>query len=71
MKLFDDFGRRLPSDGDRLFSDKPSFYYKLNQPDIEYDLILKRSIKYNFCKNSYYCPRTKRLTFLIILLTSG
>ncbi len=52
MKLFDDYGRRLPSDDDRLFGDKRSFYYKLNQPDIDYDLILKRAIKYNFCKNN-------------------
>ena len=51
MKLFDDFGRRLPSDGDRLFSDKPSFYYKLNQPNFDYNLILERAKKYNLCSN--------------------
>ena len=49
MKLFSDYGRRLPSDGDRIFGDKPSFYYKLNQPDIDYDLILERAKKYNLC----------------------
>jgi len=52
LKLFDDFGRRLPSDGDRVFSNKPSFYYKLNQPDVDYDLILERARKYNLCPNN-------------------
>ena len=51
MKLFTDFGRRLPSDDDRVFGPTPSFYYKLKQPDINYDLILKRAKKYNLCKN--------------------
>ena len=51
MNLFNDFGRRLPSDDDRLFGDKPSYYYKLNQPNIDYDLILERAKKYNFCSN--------------------
>lgn len=52
MNLFSDFGRRLPSDDDRVFGDKPSFYYKLNQPDIDYDLILKRAKKYNLCEDA-------------------
>jgi len=51
LKLFTDFGRRLPSDDDRIFGVKPSFYYKLNQPAIDYDLILERAKKYNLCKN--------------------
>ena len=49
MKLFDDFGRRLPAHGDRVFGDKPSFYYKLNQPKIDYELIFQRAKKYGLC----------------------
>ena len=49
LKLFDDFGRRYPSVEDRLFSDKRSFYYKLDQPNVDYDLILERAKKYNLC----------------------
>tara|TARA_B100000902_G_scaffold233969_1_gene221820 strand:- start:6627 stop:7436 length:810 start_codon:yes stop_codon:yes gene_type:complete len=49
LKLFDDFGRRLPSKDDRVFNDKPSFYYKLNQPKIDYNLILQKAKKYNLC----------------------
>ena len=51
MKLFDNYGRRYPSEDDRLFSDKRSFYYKLKQPKIDYNLILKRAKKYNLCSN--------------------
>ena len=51
MKLFDDFGRRLPAHGDRVFGDKPSFYYKLNQPKIDYALILQRAKKYGLCSD--------------------
>jgi len=47
--MFDDFGRRLPSNEDRIFGDTPSFYYKLKQPDIDYDLILNRAIKHDLC----------------------
>ncbi len=49
MKLFDDFGRRIPTNEDRVFGDKPSFYYKLNQPKIDYELILQRAKKYDLC----------------------
>ena len=42
LKLFDDFGRRLPSNDDRVFGPKPSNYYKLKQPDISYNSILER-----------------------------
>ena len=51
MKLFDDFGRRLPTHGDRVFGDKPSFYYKLNQPKIDYEIILQRAKKYGLCSD--------------------
>ena len=51
MKLFDDFGRRLPSSEDRVFGDNPSFYYKLNQPKIDYALILQRAKKYGLCSD--------------------
>lgn len=52
MKLFDGFGRRIPSDGDRVFSSKPSFYYKLNQPKIDYELIFQRAKKYGLCPDN-------------------
>lgn len=47
--MFDDFGRRIPTDGDRVFGAQPSFYYKLSQPKINYELILQRAKKYGLC----------------------
>ena len=45
MKLFDDHGRRLPTANDRVFREKPSFYYKINQPNFDFNLILERTKK--------------------------
>lgn len=48
MKYFDENGRRIPGEGARVFGSDPSFYYKLNQPDIEYGLILNRIKQFSF-----------------------
>ena len=45
MKLFDDHGRRLPTENDRVFSEEPNFYYKMNQPNFDFNLILERTKK--------------------------
>ncbi len=47
MQFFDDNGRRVPSDDARLFGSTPSFYYKLNQPAINYEQLLERSKRFN------------------------
>ena len=47
MKYFDENGRRIPGEGARVFGIDPSFYYKLNQPEIDYELILKRTKKFS------------------------
>ena len=47
MQFFDDHGRRLPENGSRVFGPKPSFYYQLNQPAVDYDLLLSRSKQFN------------------------
>jgi hypothetical protein len=49
LKIFDDFGRCIPTNGDRVFGAQPSFYYKLKQPKIDYELILQRAKKYGLC----------------------
>ena len=49
--MFDDFGRRIPTNGDRVFGAQPSFYYKLTQPKINYESILQRAKKYGLCSN--------------------
>ena len=50
--MFDDFGRRIPTNGDRVFGAEPSFYYKLTQSKINYELILQRAKKYGLCSNN-------------------
>jgi len=45
LKLFDDHGRRLPTVNDRVFREEPSFYYKINQPNFDFNLILERTKK--------------------------
>ena len=47
MQFFDENGRCLPADGARLFGRVPSSYYKLNQPEINYEVILNRSKQFN------------------------
>lgn len=47
MQYFDNNGRRVPSKDVRVFGKTPSFYYKLDQPEINYELILKRSKQFN------------------------
>ena len=48
LKYFDDNGRRIPGEGARVFGKVPSFYYKLNQPEIEYEFILNRTKQFSF-----------------------
>lgn len=46
MINFNEYGRRIPSDKMRLFSDKPSFYYGLDQPLINFSDVLSRSKRF-------------------------
>lgn len=55
MKLFDDNGRRIPDKHHRVFGDKPSFYYRLSQPKIDYKQILDKSKQFNYVPN-YFLP---------------
>ena len=43
--LFDEHGRRLPFDGMRTFNSVSRRYYQLNQPDIQFDTVLRRMDK--------------------------
>lgn len=45
MGFFNQYGRRVPRDSDRVFGKKPSFYYRLEQPANNYIEILERSRK--------------------------
>jgi len=47
VQFFDDNGRRVPGKDARVFGSTPSFYYKLNQPAIDYELILDTSKRFN------------------------
>ena len=47
VNFFDDNGRRLPGKGLRVFGEKPSFYYQLSQPELNYEQILDKSKKFN------------------------
>ena len=44
---FNEIGRRIPGDGMRLFGKKPSNYYRLAQPKLDYQQILDRCKQYN------------------------
>lgn len=46
MNYFSANGRRVPEEGMRVFADKPSFYYTLPQPEIDYKQIYDRSRKF-------------------------
>jgi hypothetical protein len=48
LKYFDDNGRRIPGEGARVFGKVPSFYYKLYQPEIDYELTLNRIKEFSF-----------------------
>ena len=43
--LFDEHGRRLPFEGIRAFNSVSRRYYQLNQPDIQFDTVLRRMNK--------------------------
>ena len=43
--LFDEHGRRLPFEGMRTFNSVSRRYYQLNQPDIQFDTVLRRMDK--------------------------
>lgn len=45
MSFFNQYGRRVPRESDRVFGKNPSFYYRLEQPDNNYIEILERSRK--------------------------
>jgi len=42
MEFFNQLGRRLPGGGIRVFGQEPSQYYKLCQPDLDFEKILDR-----------------------------
>lgn len=48
MKFFDDNGRRAPGEDARVFGRAPSFYYRLNQPAIDYEFLLEKGKQFNF-----------------------
>ena len=47
MKYFNEVGRRIPGEGMRLIGEKPSNYYRLTQPELDYQQILDRCKQYN------------------------
>ena len=44
--LFDEHGRRIPFEGMRVFNKDSRRYYQLNQPDIQFDTVLRRMNKH-------------------------
>ena len=44
--LFDEHGRRVPFEGMRAFNNVSRRYYQLNQPDIQFDTVLRRMNKH-------------------------
>lgn len=52
MSYFTENGRRNIEEGLRVFSDKPSFYYKLKQPKIDFLEILEKSKKFGILNSN-------------------
>lgn len=46
MSFFSDIGRRIPSKGLRVFSEKPQTYYRIDEFSINYENVLSNSIKF-------------------------
>ncbi|MFY8013898.1 MAG: hypothetical protein ACOVN3_00520, partial [Limnohabitans sp.] len=42
MAYFSNLGRRVPTEGLRVFNQTPSEYYQLKQPELNYEQILGR-----------------------------
>jgi hypothetical protein len=53
MTYFSNLGRRVPTEGLRVFNQTPSEYYKLNQPELNYAQILGRLKKQNMAPESF------------------
>jgi len=53
LHYFDENGRRIPSHGMRVFSPEPRKYYKLQQPALNFELILNRSKKENLVEKFF------------------
>ncbi len=47
MAYFNEHGRCIPYSGARVFSNEPSYYYQLKQPEINYQLIYDRCSKFS------------------------
>ena len=43
INLFDERGRRIPFEDMRVFNEVSLLYYKINQPEIEFEKILSNS----------------------------
>lgn len=51
MSYFDNYGRRIPRDGMRVFGETPSQYYKLEQFELDLESIFNRSREQNLFTN--------------------
>jgi hypothetical protein len=52
MMYFSNLGRRVPTEGLRVFNQTPSEYYKLKQPELDYEQILGRLKQQNMAPES-------------------
>ena len=59
MSYFSNLGRRIPYDGIRVFNQSPSQYYKLNQPELNYEKILTRLQQQGMVSNSFLAENFK------------
>ena len=51
MSYFDNYGRRIPRDGMRVYGETPSQYYKLEQLELDLESIFNRSREQNLFTN--------------------
>ena len=53
MSYFSNLGRRIPFEGMRVFNQIPSEYYKLDQPELDYEKILDRLKQQGFAPPAF------------------
>lgn len=53
MSYFNEIGRRIPTLNSRVFSDKPSLYYRLEDKMPDYGDVLERSKKFDLVKKDF------------------
>ncbi len=70
MSYFNDQGRCNPVPGMRVFGNKPSYYYSIHQPEIDYLSVFNRSNKFNSVNNIEFNDFKSKASSLLEVIKS-